>query len=127
MTRERLGEIGLHWQQVLRLTQWQIGVRLVRASEIPQSRGQCAANSNKWQAIISIVDPVDAANIAHPEFPHDPERTLVHELLHLHFWHCDVEDDSPQGQALERAVDALSHVLVNLHRAPGTEKAAKRR
>ena len=44
--------------------------------------GLLSPNNKRKEAIIGILDPGDWKKDT--DFPHDMERTLIHELVHLH-------------------------------------------
>lgn len=65
-------------------------------------------------AIIHIIDPIDYDPSIIVE--QDIEKTVVHELLHLHLaeWSDMTEDGTPVSG--EQAINALASALVNLNR-----------
>jgi hypothetical protein len=67
------------------------------------------------KAFIKILDPIDYPGEC--VFPQDQEKTLVHELLHLHLaaW----TDDSENGRTPvhgEQAIDCIAEALVEMKR-----------
>lgn len=115
MTREELADLCAAWQRRLRLQDWEVRVRLVQRGELdhPDVYGKIDWLLHHKAASISLVDSADMA--AHD--PHyDQERTLVHELLHLHFLAWETESGTPADTALEQALTALARALVALHR-----------
>jgi hypothetical protein len=44
------------------------------------------------------------------------EKTLVHELLHLHFAPFAAPDGTPEDTAQEQAIDLIAKALVAEHR-----------
>ncbi len=104
------------WQTTLGLRDWQVDVAWARTAEFGDlyTHGRCYWQDTARVARIRILSPVDVAADAMP--PYDPERILVHELLHLHFAEFAAEEETPAANAQERAIHALSVALVTLAR-----------
>ena len=103
------------WQGILRLSDWDTEVRVVRASGLSgDSQGEIIPFAQKRVAKVKILDPVDFCG--ETIIPQDMEVTLVHELLHLYFLPFSIADGSPLDLAQEQAIDALSVALVSLSR-----------
>lgn len=123
MTEHELVELCQQWQKVLRLQDWDVRARLVRWHEMREpcrNAGECEWSLSKKQAILRIVCPEDAGPNDH--WPHDVERTLVHELLHLHLAPLDRDDMDPlEHTAMEQAIHAIACALVELKRASNRE------
>lgn len=104
-----------YWQKVLRLQDWTVKVRFVRQYDLHSSQqANCSSNCAKKCAQIRIVSPDDYSN---PEWPQDVEKSLVHELLHLHT--APFTDVAPPPLPLmleEQAIDSLAGAFVSLHR-----------
>jgi hypothetical protein len=118
-TAEQLRERCLYWQQVLRLQDWRIDVRVVRMKEMEgddgEERGGCILRwSQDRQATLKILDSIDYPPDCHLE--EDQERTLVHELLHLYTQPFDLPDTGPKQLAEEQMINALAGALVQLER-----------
>jgi hypothetical protein len=76
--------------------------------------GMNSFNSAKKTSLIGILAPQDFDS---SEWEQDVEKTVVHELLHLHT--AMFTEDNPQGLLLiceEQAVDAIAGALIRLHR-----------
>lgn len=122
MTEPELQALCACWQSRLRLQDWNVTVKIVRARDMPSAVSNSAACC-EWQlckrrAVIRLLDPLDAE----PEGPwpysdEDQERSLVHELLHLHSApYDDFKIDSRKDVALEQSIHAISLALVELER-----------
>ena len=117
MTQEQLQQLCLEWQKRLRLQDWDVEVKFVRHYEL-DGKGQFGLVSysrKKTHAVISLA----LENDVDPSEPieYDPEVTLVHELLHIHFSKvANPPDGSPEGVALEQVIHALSRALLSLKR-----------
>ena len=83
MSNEELAALCAEWQKILRLQDWDVEISFKRNFEMGHDcAGECSYSSSKKAAQISILTPADYS----PKFivPIDTERTVVHELLHLH-------------------------------------------
>jgi hypothetical protein len=115
LTEEELRAKCAEWQKLLGLQDWVVTLKMKRAHDMPEDcGGTCDHMDSKRVAIVSILDPVDYPPNAW--IPHDMERDLVHELLHIHLEHWKTERESLEDFSKERAVHALSEALVNLRR-----------
>lgn len=107
------------WRSILRLQDWNITAKFVRAPEFTDlgRLGQLSVLEKKRVAIVRIATAEDyQANPGDFGVSYDPELALVHELCHVHFWPLHTKDDSPELTAEEQAVHALSCALVALDR-----------
>lgn len=104
------------WQRVLRLQDWDIKIRIVRAKEFVNGdgMGEVRYKHQKQMAVINLLDPIDYDEIHLWEQDH--EITMVHELLHIHFMGFEAEEGTEQDNAQERAIDVISKSLVSLRR-----------
>ena len=118
-TEEELMKLCREWQERLRLEFWSVALRIARAKEfdLPNSQGECTWTKTTALATIKILDPID-----YPESPfkQDMEKTLIHELLHLHFCMFDITAaGSAEEGMMERTVDHISRALIALKREAG--------
>lgn len=123
--RESDAELDLRWwQRVLRLQDWDIRLRIAREREFEQ-RGRSAEvhiDVESKRAVVLLLDPQDYPE--HDLWPQDHERSLVHELVHLH-----VEPFAPDNRdglevtAMEQAINALADALVSLRRRAAGKEA----
>lgn len=113
------------WKKRLRLQDWftKSGIYRERDMQLGECNGECEYQLETKMATIRIIDPLD-----YPEgliVEQDMEKTLVHELLHLHFAPLYANtDDKSIKDAQEQAIDCIAHALVNLSR--GGESDAKK-
>lgn len=115
-TEEELIKLCREWQEHLRIEYWSVALRIARARDfsLANSQGECNWTITTAMATIKILDPLD-----YPESPfkQDMEKTLVHELLHLHFCAFDgTAAGSMEEKMLERTIDHLARALVKLKR-----------
>ena len=109
-------ELCAEWQKLLRLQDWQVQINMVRAVGMHRegSGGEVNWHVATKAAVISITDPID-----YPEnaiCPLDIERTIVHELLHLHFVPFVADDGTPEDESQEQVIHILSEALVKIKR-----------
>ena len=111
LTQEELERLCREWQKILRLQDWDIKVKICRQNDMtPDSQADSTWTLPKKTAIIRLCDPIDYIDVA---WPQDMERSLVHELLHLHL--APIDDFEPgtiKDILLEQAVDAMSKALI---------------
>jgi len=106
-----------YWQKVLRLQDWDIEVKVVRARDMNLEESAASVNwvLPKRMASVAIRDPIDYPPGLMGE--QDQEVSLVHELLHLHYAGFDeTERGSLQETLLEQSIEAISRALVLLKR-----------
>lgn len=122
-SEDELVELCREWQERLSLRDWDVHIRVCRARNLPieESEGTVHWCLPKKTAGISILDPVDFDE--HNLTTQDMERTLVHELLHLHFASLPFEAGTPEDTTQEQAIHALSLALVALKREAESAKA----
>lgn len=126
LTNEELRARCDEWQRLLRLQDWTVVVKRVRASEYRDGAslaGRCEFNVEKRAAIVKLTEPEDYQAQANKDFEavQDMELTLVHELLHLYFAPLNrvIARDSLEERFEENAVHALADALVGLKRSMG--------
>jgi hypothetical protein len=116
-TNTEVQESCEQWQKVLRLQDWVIkaGIYRERDMHLGKCCGECEWNLKTKIATIRILDPID-----YPDnliMDQDMEKTLVHELLHLHFGPLYADtDDTSINDAQEQAIDCIANALVNISR-----------
>jgi hypothetical protein len=105
------------WQKKLRLQDWIVKPKLTRGRDmrVENRQGECVWQLKSKIASIRILDAVDYPDDVIIE--QDMEKTLVHELLHLHFapLYANTEDASI-NDAQEQAIDCIAYSLVDLYR-----------
>lgn len=121
MTNEELTTLCILWQQRLRLQDWNIWIGFFRHYEMqPETFGNTAAHTKHNQAYIKILSEQDVSENCVP--PYDPEKTVVHELLHLHL--RDIEKE-PGSREEETAIEAIASALVKAYRKCESLKKSK--
>ena len=112
------------WQRALRLEDWDIRIRLMRATQLgPDVFGMMLMGSRgKRRADVGLLCPEDVSTIRfdRPSDRWDWELTIVHELLHI-LWDDAIaprvrKETSPFRIAEERAVHRTAVALVAANR-----------
>jgi hypothetical protein len=113
MTQEQLEERTRYWQKVLRLQDWDVRVAIKRRHEfhVEERSGEIILDRYERSANVRLLDPQDYP----PDCirSQDMERTLVHELLHLH---TDFFKEEDHSVAEEQAINAIAMALIALER-----------
>src|SRR4051812_3622179 len=107
LTQRQLDLWVKKWAAPLRLADWDISIEVCRFHEmgLPDALGTCETNIESRSALIQILDIRDWEEQA---FGTDPERTVVHELVHLHFAPFRTKPDSTEEVYEEQAVHAIA-------------------
>lgn len=104
------------FQHLLSLTHWDVRVEIV--DNLGNRLGEVNHNINKRQAIIRLRSAETAVTQQEGSvfMTVDHERTLIHELLHLHLAPLDplIETNPLSEQIIETAVHTLSFAIKNL-------------
>lgn len=122
LTEEQLQEKLAYWQKILRLSDWIITVRIARERDMNLSgcAGEISWSLNNKAASIRILDEIDCPQDL--MYPQDMEKTLVHELLHLHLApvsECYGKNEDIYSLFEEQAIESISHALVRVSRENG--------
>lgn len=107
------------WQKQLRLQDWDIILKLVRERDVNGNLGQCSVNEPVKTARISIATHDDYDVM---DWPNDMEHTLVHELLHVLFWGCNIDGSNYEGTVEEQGINILATTLITQARAAHGER-----
>lgn len=106
----------LFWIECLQLKDWTIELT-TDVYEMPNGDKDCG------QVQYSEAGKAAHIYIMHPDLygdrvvPFDPEKTLVHELLHIKMCLLDCrEDDNLQSRVLHQLIDDLAKALVKARR-----------
>jgi hypothetical protein len=109
------------WQQRLNLTDWNVKVELLPASQLePKTLGNIHWDRNSKVATIAVLCAHDYTLPLH-DMLEDMELTIVHELVHLHL--ASLPHTPATTRSEEYAVNQLSHALLDLERHPRTAAA----
>ena len=115
----KAAEILLYWLPALRLQDWEIFLSFVRNWDLPHSFAEIEMQQAKKIGIIRILVPTDHDDGRVHKY--DMERTLVHELVHLHMRPFQKTDATPlEDDMLEVAIHSLSWALVEQRRGNAT-------
>lgn len=129
---QELQKLCAEWQKRLHLQAWNIDVNILPKNkmDLEDTDGEIWHSIESVDATINLLDPGDARRT---QCPYDMEMVLVHELLHTLFLPFAPEDEKQlQHKFMERAIDHIAHVLVEMkreeenakHQAPCTDSQA---
>lgn len=106
------------WQKKLRLADWRVTIKFVRAEEMgDEAQGKCHWNDQARTAAIWILHPDDYKPTNYPnDVQQDIEDTIVHELLHLHLIAWDTDDKPADERFMEQAIESITGALLTLKR-----------
>lgn len=100
------------WQKRLRLDDWKIESRVVRAAELkPDTLGNLKWNSVSRTAVIKVLSPLDY-DAPEVDIAEDIEYTVLHELLHLQL--AVLPRDLGRKDIEEQVVNRLADALMQL-------------
>ena len=106
------------WKPILGVQDWEVVLKKVRHDQLDkESQGNVSIQAYSKKAVIRLLDEIDVTS--EWDFPIDHEKTLVHELLHLHFAPFNIKSDTPEEMYEEQAVHKLAKGLVTLRRMIG--------
>ena len=112
MTKAQLEKKLRFWQELLRLQDWDIDISFAHHHDI-DGFGHVFWTQEKKKATINITFPNEMEGMSHK----DPEKTLVHELLHLHFsTTCRRKDGSFEDKIQDASIDQVAIALLKLYR-----------
>ena len=116
LTTADIIDVVAGWQERLKLQDWTIQARVCRSFEMsdPGRQGEIAFWDVQKVARLSVLDPIDFPKTGW--LPQDPENTIVHELLHVHFRPLSDISTPHLELAEEQAVNAIANALVEGHR-----------
>lgn len=117
LSQEQAEILLAEWQKILKLQDWEIVIDIKRARDMvmdPPGDAEVTWLEEKKTAVIRLLDPVDFD--PNSPTPQNHERSIIHELLHLHMVPFDAAEDTPAGIAQEQAIHAISTALVELKR-----------
>ena len=118
----RLERLCQEWQEFLGLRDWRIKVEISSDRElVKDSWATIDIVRDKRHARIKVADPrYGLPDDFWWEDEHDPEQSLLHELLHIYTRALgSFKNGSPQQIAEEQAVNAISQALLRLKRPSG--------
>jgi hypothetical protein len=104
------------WQKRLKLADWDITLKVSRASELkPKTLGNIHWDADLKTATIRVLDPADY-DLPQDKMLQDIEFTVVHELIHLELASLPRSEASRRDE--EFAVNRIADALLKLDRAP---------
>lgn len=115
-TVEQLRERVTYWQQVLRLQDWDVTIEFqrMRNFEVDGRAAETTVSLCNKYALICMLDPADYPERVVEE--RDNDRTIVHELLHLHTEPMNVRKGRTHDVAEEQMIESLAKGFISLER-----------
>lgn len=121
LTKSQVKRWITKWQRTLKLQDWDIVVTIEPREDLDGADGDCGHTLGRKHGIIRL------ARYRKSEVEctfYDPEQTLVHELLHLHFAPFESKrNGSPEDISQEQAIDTMAKVVVAQSREIDAMKA----
>lgn len=96
------------WQKKLHLTQWDI-----KLTEMDFNAAGYVAFSAASLGAKMIINKQDKWTNGEP---HDKEKSIVHELLHLQFSLFEPEEDTPEFCVWHQTIELMANLLVDFER-----------
>lgn len=114
MTEKQIQKLCFEWQKVLRLSDWYVTVRFVPVKEMNSTShlGMASYCRNHKIAKIKIILERDYDD--NSVTPYDAERTLIHELIHLHLAHNGIDYEDARNAEQEQAINALTDAFITV-------------
>lgn len=111
----------LYWQRILGLTDWRI--KLKTDCFMSELTCQNATGETDWSEVIktAYIRIISAEEYGKRIVPFDPEKTLVHELLHLKFCLLCESGNELQDRYVHQLIDDMARALVTANRGGNTE------
>lgn len=111
-TQADLERLCREWQQRLRLTNWRVRIRWANYGDM-DCQGDVSYNPDHPDARIRI-QPLDSKS----SFRDPLEKTIIHELLHLHHWWLSQSNGANttevENTMLEQTIDKTAWALLEL-------------
>lgn len=107
------------WQRILRLQDWRITLTICKRGVLPDGVvGGVKPQMDSMTATIRVLHPIHHIDYQ----PGDLELTIVHELLHLHFWPLTKSENPAEERAIEMIADALLTMVAQVRKSEKTKK-----
>jgi hypothetical protein len=117
LEQSKVDEWLAKWQPILKLVDWNIKAEVQRGFDMENdhAEGENGVTLVRKSAWITIRDTIDSRYAK--TWPPDPERTLVHELIHCHFDPFLPKDrESLEYKMAEQAIDVLATAFIEQDR-----------
>lgn len=109
------------WKRALKLQDWEIRAEIYPRQDMGGNDGLFGHTIQKKQALIQLAQTSEDHTL------YDPEQTLIHELLHVHFAPFQSNrNGSLEDIAQEQAIDTIANTLIAQAREIEALKAAKK-
>ena len=123
-TQDQLQTICEEYQELLELSSWEIEIKMVKQSSIPDVFGQITYSPSRQQAVIEVPSP-GTYEPGDLDSPQDMIMCLLHELVHLIFCQADrwFADNQIKTDLFEASIEKMARTLCGL--LPEPEQEAK--
>lgn len=120
LTEEQLKQKCAEWQKILRLQDWDVRTSIRRAADmkLKDANAEISVNVQHRLADITVLDPIDFGKFELN--PQDMEKSLVHELLHIHNRTFTIGLNEQLQDAEEQAINMVAGALIQLYRKGGS-------
>lgn len=116
--QEHLDELLEYWMQKLNMNDWEIYAHLNPKHEMDQDLGRVSYLKSAKKAVVGILNFHEYKD---KNYKWDQEKTLVHELMHVHLGILDTYDDNDEntisGTVFHQLVESTAKILVSLKRS----------
>jgi hypothetical protein len=104
------------WQKITKTQDWNVRLEMADPVDLGdrQTHGDIRIADRCKSALIRILDPDQFDDVGIVDY--DAEKTLVHELVHLHFVPFQADEGTAEETAQEQAIDTWACTLVDEHR-----------
>lgn len=104
------------WQNILGLTDWRIRLK-TDCSPNEMTLSNCAGETEWTESIkTAYIRILSEKDYGERIVPFDPEKTLVHELLHIKFCLLGESGNDLQDRLVHQYIDDLARALVGTYR-----------
>jgi hypothetical protein len=133
LSLEQCVEICGKWRHILTLDDWEVQIACLSVEELDPDMKEVAGEGHQIRgytnldfytklAYIVIITPTDEELLDGARDPWDMEKTIVHELMHIHYanasqkYGSDTYEDTKEIVLLEQAIDATTNALIAVKR-----------
>ena len=99
------------WQRILRLQDWDVKIKFATYGELDGHEGDCNVVLERKHATIRILRP-EHFDATEKDLPYNLEDTVIHELLHIYFEACHIDEQYKKAE--ETAICMLADALLRL-------------
>lgn len=109
MKDEQIAKLFSKWQTRLKLDHWDVTLKIVNSSELPDGAGADVTYDYKY--LFSTIRLARDSAGGNPVHKIDLALRIIHELIHLHLSGFDIIAGTPEHLVEEQAIQILSRVI----------------